>query len=107
VLYDAIHLDFGGRNVERYTRLAEAYPAVSGSIRSRLNEEAEALGGLEPGLPGAPSPEGGSDPRYNVYYGYLHAHTRVSLDALLQGSPGPFEAFDYARTVAGLGRMSP
>jgi hypothetical protein len=99
---DTIRLDFSDRNLDRYTRLAETYEAEPEAIRSRLLGEAEALGGLEPGSPVAPSPEGGSDPRYNVYYGYLHAHTRVSLDALLQGSPGPFEAFDYARTVAGL-----
>jgi hypothetical protein len=101
-LYDGILLDFSDGNLDRYTRSADAYEVERGAIRRRLLDEAEALGGLKPGLPGAPAADGGSDPRYNVYYGYLHAHTRVSLDALLQGSPGPFEAFDHARTVAKL-----
>ena len=102
-VYENLMLHFGSRRLERYDRAARAFAALDPpALRERLLEEIAELGGADPGPPGSWSAEGGPDPIYDVYYGYIHAHTRVSLDAKLQGSPGPFTAFDYARNVAGL-----
>jgi hypothetical protein len=103
--YDSLLLDFKPQTLGRYRQTAQRYTALDPKTqRARLLEEAIQLDGAEPGLP-APefheaSPE--PDPEFNVYYGYLHAHSSLSLDALLLGSPGPFAAYDYARNVAGL-----
>ena len=104
-IYNDFLLDFRPRKLKRFQWEAAALPGPDpAALRARLLEEADQLGGLEPGLPDSREEESPPDdaPRYNVYYGYIHAHTRVSLDALLQGSPGPFEAFDYARNVGKL-----
>ncbi|HET6372212.1 MAG TPA: CehA/McbA family metallohydrolase [Candidatus Polarisedimenticolia bacterium] len=104
-LYGTFRLDFSPKRLSRYAAEALARTRLGAvDLRERLMQEADRLGGAEPGLPdqwttvSSAAPE----PSYNVYYGYIHAHTRVSLDAQLKGSPGPFEAFDYARNVAGL-----
>ena len=104
-LYRDLLLNFRPRRLRGYERQARAYAALTPEkLRTRLDEEADRLGGAQPGPPEplASEPAKPEDPPYNTYYGYIHAHTRVSLDALVQGSPGPFEAFRYARDVAGL-----
>jgi hypothetical protein len=102
-LYDGLQLDFGPQRLTGYREGARLLTGLDDdAARLRLLEESAELGGAEFGPP-QPTPTSGTiDPEFNVYFGYLHAHTDVSLDAKLQGSPGPFAAFAHARDVAGL-----
>lgn len=75
--------------------------AISDRLRA---EEARAAADMEPDdFLERPLPT--TDPagvEYNVYFGYLHAHSNVSFDAWRSGSEGPKEAYRFAREEGGL-----
>ena len=96
-------LSYTGRRLRAYRRAARAIDReAEATLVRRLTEEAAMLRPVPTAVSPAAGPSGGPDPVYDVYYGYLHAHTRISLDAQLQGSAGPNRAFRHARDVAGL-----
>jgi hypothetical protein len=101
-------LDFRAPALRAYrreaSRLAELRPAA---LRRALLEESDRLGSTLTGegdawIPVAEGADGEEEPEYAVFYGYLHAHTTVSLDAQGPASGDPFAAYAHARDVAGL-----